>query len=286
MESVPALHTRMTTIFHPTDLSRASELAFVHALKLTLLSNGKLEVMHVADKGESVSWGALPGVRDTLIKWKLIPEGSSRDAVATLNIGVRKVIAKGDPVNASTAYLQDHPADIVVLATSQNQGRMSWLNTSISAPIARSASDSVTMFFPHDTDGFVSPQDGSVSLQHVLIPVATKPHPSSTIGAISRLLEALHLFEQVKVTLLYIGNESEAPAATLPDNDLWHWRIVPADKGIAHSIIEITRDLEVDLVAMTTVGRDGFLDALRGSTTEQVMRGVNCPLIAIPAGTG
>ena len=37
-----------------------------------------------------------------------------------------------------------------------------------------------------------------------------------------------------------------------------------------------------DLIAMATDGRNGFLDALRGSHTERVLRGAKCPLLALP----
>jgi nucleotide-binding universal stress UspA family protein len=35
---------------------------------------------------------------------------------------------------------------------------------------------------------------------------------------------------------------------------------------------------------MTTTGRDGILDRLRGTMTEQVVRAANCPVLAIPEG--
>ena len=35
----------------------------------------------------------------------------------------------------------------------------------------------------------------------------------------------------------------------------------------------------MDLVVMASRGHDGFLDALRGSTTERVLRQVTCPLL-------
>jgi len=41
---------------------------------------------------------------------------------------------------------------------------------------------------------------------------------------------------------------------------------------------------EADLIVMATEGRNGFLDALRGSHSEQVLRQCACPLLAIPAG--
>jgi nucleotide-binding universal stress UspA family protein len=33
---------------------------------------------------------------------------------------------------------------------------------------------------------------------------------------------------------------------------------------------------------MATEGHQGFLDALRGSTTERVLRGALCPVLAVP----
>ena len=37
-----------------------------------------------------------------------------------------------------------------------------------------------------------------------------------------------------------------------------------------------------DLLVLATQGHQGFLDALRGSTTERVVRGARCPVLAIP----
>ena len=35
-------------IFHPSDFTKSSEVAFAHALKLALESKAELEIMHVA----------------------------------------------------------------------------------------------------------------------------------------------------------------------------------------------------------------------------------------------
>jgi len=39
---------------------------------------------------------------------------------------------------------------------------------------------------------------------------------------------------------------------------------------------------EADLIVMTTDGRNGAFDAMRGSVTERVVRGAHCPVLAIP----
>jgi nucleotide-binding universal stress UspA family protein len=39
---------------------------------------------------------------------------------------------------------------------------------------------------------------------------------------------------------------------------------------------------DADLVVMPTDGRDVFLDAVRGSHTERVLREIDWPLLAVP----
>jgi nucleotide-binding universal stress UspA family protein len=48
------------------------------------------------------------------------------------------------------------------------------------------------------------------------------------------------------------------------------------------SIIEAAGDWQPDLIGMPTAGHHGFLDALRGSTTERVLRRAPCPLLVVP----
>jgi nucleotide-binding universal stress UspA family protein len=40
---------------------------------------------------------------------------------------------------------------------------------------------------------------------------------------------------------------------------------------------------QANLIAMPTAGHHGFLDAVRGSTTERVLRHAPCPVLAVPA---
>ena len=52
---------------------------------------------------------------------------------------------------------------------------------------------------------------------------------------------------------------------------------------VVDQILNTSEDHDADLIVMPTQGRDGFLDALRGSTTEQVLRAARCPVLAVPA---
>ena len=39
----------------------------------------------------------------------------------------------------------------------------------------------MTLFIPHGVGGFVSREDGSISLRNILIPVAIKPRPQPSV---------------------------------------------------------------------------------------------------------
>ncbi|HET7542136.1 MAG TPA: universal stress protein, partial [Polyangiaceae bacterium] len=131
---------RIETIFHPSDFSAASEVAFAHALKLALATGAKLRMLHVGSDHKQLD--DFPGVRETLERWQLIPPGSPKSAVAALGIDVAKVVVRDDdPVSGCLRYLEETPADLIVLAVHQNEGKMRWLDKSIGKPMARRAGE-------------------------------------------------------------------------------------------------------------------------------------------------
>ena len=91
----------LNSIFHPSDFSESTEVAFAHALRIALLTHADLNILHVREApGES--WADVPGVRQVLECWHVLPPGSPRSAVPALGIDVRKVLSKeSDPVAAS-----------------------------------------------------------------------------------------------------------------------------------------------------------------------------------------
>ena len=93
-------------VFHPSDFSPASEIAFAHALKAALIAKATLTVLHVSPGGEQ-NWTEFPGVRQTLERWGMLPKNSPKSAVPELGIQVRKIITKDkDPVKAVLGFLE------------------------------------------------------------------------------------------------------------------------------------------------------------------------------------
>jgi nucleotide-binding universal stress UspA family protein len=271
------------SVLHPTDFSEGSRVAFHHALKAALLAKSKLTLFHVSP-GTASEWMDFPGVRETLERWELLPKGSPRSAVPQLGIDVRKVIAQqGNPVKAVLRYLGEHPADLIVLATHQHEGRVRWLQQSVAEPVARRAAQ-MTLFIPGESEGFVSARDGSVSLENVLIPIAATPRPQPAVEAAVRLASRWNC-PRGTFTLLHVGETGAMPAVRCPEIPGWEWKKVSQTGDVIQAILDTASTTAADLIVMATDGRNGFLDALRGSHSERVLRQAPAPLLAVPAGS-
>lgn len=268
-------------VFHPSDFSPASEVAFAHALKAALIAKAALTVLHVSP-GREENWTEFPGVRQTLERWGMLPKNSPKSAVPELGINVRKVIAEDkDPVKSVLGYLDSHPSDLIVLATHQDKGQGLWQEKSVAQPMARK-SRQMTLFIPAGVRGFVSLQDGAVSLKSILIPVAPVPTAQPSIQAAVRLAKQLNC-PTGRFTILHVGDGAAMPEVNCPELPGWEWTKLSQEGDIIEIILQTARATEADLIVMSTEGHNGFLDALRGSHSEQVLRQCACPLLAIPA---
>lgn len=272
------------SILHPTDFSEGSRVAFYHALKAAVIAQSELCLLHVSQNGNT-AWSEFPGIRETLEHWELLPKGSPRSAVGdVLGIAASKIVAQeSDPVQAVLKYLWKHPADLIVLATHQHKGRAAWLKKSVAEPVARRAAQ-MTLFIPGECRGFVSGQDGSVSLQNVLIPVAASPHAHPAVMAAAYLVKRLNC-PQGNFTTLHVGEADNAPAFGCPIVDGWQWSGKVRGGDVIQTILDTAREMKADLIVMSTDGRNGFLDGLRGSHSERVLRQCTVPLLTVPAGS-
>ena len=268
------------SVLHPTDFSEGSLVAFHHALKAAMLSKSKLTLLHVSTDGNS-QWSQFPGVRETLERWGALPKGSPKAAVATLGIDACKIMAKqGEPVDAVVNYLEHNPTDLIVLATSKRDGRIPWLGKSVAEPVTRKAGE-MTLLIPGDGEGFVSHQDGSINLNQILIPIARTPRPEPALNAVARLVQKWNCSEGTFV-LLHVGNSNTMPALRLPEVPGWTWQKELRTGEVIDEIIKAAQEHKADLIALATDGRNGFLDAFRGSHSERILRYGVAPLLTIP----
>ena len=267
----------VNSIFHPSDFSKASELAFAHALAVALFRKTELVIMHAG--GDRVSdWAQFPPVRRTLERWQVLKAGSPRSAVyEKLSISVTKVSAKGNPVEASLRQIEKQQPDLVVLATRGRHGLPLWLKPSIAQAIARRSS-AMTLFVPRGCRGIVS-VDGVIRLQRILLPIDHQPDAQE---AVVRAVRAAEAFGDggVEIVILHVNGET-LPEYARPETRVCSWKELERRGDVAATILEAANN--TDLIVMATEGRHGMIDAMRGSVTERVVRGAPCPVLAVPA---
>lgn len=272
---------KISAIFHPSDFSAASEVAFAHALRIALTTGASLNMLHVEPE-RRVGWDEFPAVRGTLQRWGLIPANSPKRAVVDLGIDVSKIVAEhGRPISACLKFLEQKPAQLIVLAVHQREGRMTWFENRTGEPLVRRAGE-MALFIPHGMRGFVSLEDGSLSLTRILIPIASSPNAQPAIDAVVRLIDGLGV-ARGHITLLHVGPAAHLPIVSLPTGTHWQWQVKVEEGDPADVIVKTAQVERTDLIVMTTDGRQGFLDALRGSTSERVLSKASCPLACLPA---
>ena len=291
MSSTPL--PQIWSVLHTTDFSPESATAFEHALRIALAARARFDILHVgADTPSSIDWSDFPGVRATLERWQLLPEGSARQAVEKeLGILVAKYdLPRGDVVSAVSEFIQETPPDLLVLATEGREGLPLWLKSSAAERLSRAAMKEgyavgqvvSTLFVPLGARGFVSSATGEISIRNVLVPVSSDPEPQIGIDAATAFVTALGA-DAAKIHALYVGPSGRMPDLEPPIDHAGGFERITRPGDPHEEIPSAQQELDADLIVMVTKGRDGFLDALRGSTTERVVRHAGCPVLAIAA---
>ncbi len=172
----------------------------------------------------------------------------------------------------------------------------------------------------HGRDGVSRLSGGSVTeavLRHTPVPLLMCNEPERlraghSLARLKRILMPVHTYAAAEPilplltdfarrfdaeVLLYhdergvndVGESLEPPEAAraldectrqLAEQGLRVARVQATDAPVATDILNRIRELDVDLVAMTTHGRSGLMRGLFGSVTEAVLRHSPCPVLA------
>ena len=267
------------SIVHPTDFSDLSAAAFAHALRIALAARCRLHLLHVSqyDAAEAL---AFPHAQRLLAQWGLSADDDPPWVIASkLGIEVDNIRLKlQEPTRAIVDFLNENDSDLLVLATHGRDGIAHWLQGSVAEAVFR-RSAIPTLFITPASRGFVDQVSGDVKLRRALVPVDFSPPADLTVEIVRRFGWAL-TGHQIGVDLLHVGEKAprvrtlSASEPTLPPVMLRSGPVVDA-------IVQAALEFEADIIAMPTAGHHGVLDALRGSTTERVIRHAPCPVLAL-----
>ena len=268
------------SIVHPTDFSELSINAFAHALRIALITKGRLDIVHIASKHDDDADVIPPRVRQVLSVWGLAKESDSPASVGErLNIKISKIeLPPQDAADGIVGYLGDHPSELVVLATQGRDGLMHWLKGSVAETIAL-RSGTPTLFLNPAARGFLNQWTGEVQLNRVLVPVDHDPAPRSQLKVIA---DFARLFGDPELRLMHVGKTPPS----IPDE----FRTASmGDGGVLRSGNPVDTILNealvwgADLIAMPSAGHQGLNDAVMGSTSERVLRHAPCAVLKVPS---
>ena len=257
-------------------------MAFVHALKFALAAKAELTVIHYAEQGVMTGWDYFPKVREILVDWNILSPDCSKAEIAKLGLRVEGIRATGPDIFSSIVrHLNQKDPDIMVLATHQIEGLNRWLSTPIAEPLARTARCPTLFVPPVAEECIVSYQDGRATLDRVLIPVTRLIPPQLAIDRTVDLANLLAV-HTIDWKIFHVGEKEHIPALYLPAHERWKWEKLARPGHPVNQLLEMAEEFSPHLIVMMTEGHRGLFDVLQGSTTERIVRGVRCPVLAVP----
>ncbi len=267
------------SIVHPTDFSEASDAAFAHALRIAVAARAAFSTLHIEKPEDDERGGEFPHVRRTLAAWSLL-DADAPEATVFAKLGVRVTksgIAAHDTGGGILDFVRHHACDLMVLASHDHHGMRAWFGGSLGQQVARGAHVS-TLFVRANQRGFVDPDTGACALKKIVLPVDAGMNNAFAwrkIIAFAKLLEPAAI-----VQLLHVGLRE--PVLRDERGRVLDLPVVTRQGSVVEAILAFANEVDADLIAMPTAGHHGVLDALRGSTTERVLREAPCPLLAVP----
>jgi nucleotide-binding universal stress UspA family protein len=268
------------SILHPTDFSDLSGAALAHALRVALAARSELHLLHITER-EAESAQAFPEVRRLLVQWGLAGSDDPPWVVSErLGLVVDSIVVHWqDPAQGILSYLEQKPCDLVVFATHGRDGIQRWMRGSVSEIVLRRLAIPA-LFQTQGARGFVSQINGDIQLRRVLIPVDSFPSPREAVEVVHNFAELVS-GSSISLQFLHVGHTIPSLPAELPDGTPLP-PVILRSGNVVDAIVNAAIEFDIDLIGMPTAGHHGVLDALRGSTTERVIRHAPCPVLAVP----
>ena len=239
-----------------------------------------MHLLHITQRNPAET-PAFPQVRSLLVQWGLAGEDDPPSVVwDNLGLEVDSITVHWqDPAQGILSYLDQRPCDLVVFATHGRDGIERWLRGSVSEAVLRRLAIPA-LFMTQGARGFVSQVNGDIQLRRILIPIDFSPPPREAVEVVLYFIGLIG-GESAAVHFLHVGDlVPPLPAESFDGAPLPS--VILRSGNVVDAIVNAAIEFDIDLIGMPTAGHHGVLDALRGSTTERVIRHAPCPVLAVP----
>lgn len=289
----------------PIDLGAVSTRPLTYAAAVAGWYGSTLTVQHIVPTFDAVP--IMSG--DFITPAQVVPPVSREDVLAEMRRLAEPITGKatvsfqadqGEPTAAILDRALKLPADLLVLGTHARRGMQRLLLGSVTESVLHDAPCPVLAVPP----GAPATAPSPVELKQILCPMDFSPSALQALGF------ALSLARQSngKVTLLnalewlsdeeprenahfnvpefrrHLLADAEARLKKLVADESRTWvdiETVVAGGRAYHEILNVAADRKADLIVMGAQGRTGIGKAFFGSTTEQVLRRAQCPVLTV-----
>ncbi|ELZ31472.1 universal stress protein UspA-like protein [Halogeometricum pallidum JCM 14848] len=288
------------SILVPTDGSEHAGRAAEHAGYLAGLFDATVHLLSVADVQAAAGAFGAGGVDETYIS-RLEAEGeraveAAADAVEGAD-AVQTAVVRGRPDEAILDYAGENGIDLVVMGTHGRTGLTRYVAGSVSERVLRLSDVPVLTVRAVDgrgTDGYeevLVPTDGSeyaeLAVGHGLaVAEATgaRVHAVNVVDLGSMTMGAPYTFPDDVIARIEADGETATEEVASRARERGLEAVTDVRRGsAARTLLDYVDREDIDLVAMGTAGRTGLDRYLLGSTTEELVRRSDAPVLAVNA---
>jgi nucleotide-binding universal stress UspA family protein len=213
-----------------------------------------------------------------------------RQRLEALGAQVDTLVSEGDPAEELLTLIDDHHPSLVAMSSHGRSGVARWVLGSVAERVARDCPTPVLLVTPQATS-----RPSSIAYRRILVPLDGTEASARSLPYVEELarrhgaevLLARIEWEALNRPYLAVALTAERIAESLAP---WQERLaahgvrarsVVARGNAAAGIVELAEQEDVDLIVMTTHGRQGVGHLLDGSVAEKVLRHAKQPLLVL-----
>jgi len=296
---------RFTRILYPTDLSAAAAPASEYAASLARWYRATLTVLHVVPTFDAIQVPPDALGEATHVVYPPTPDAMTADIRRVHNLDrfedldVTVMVETGDPDRVIVDQALAQGSSLVVMGTHGRRGFDRLLHGAVAERVLRRAPCPVLMIPPHAT-----PAPDDPIFTRILCPIDFSPASQQAFGFALDLasqsngaVTVMHVLEwmaddaaapygpfNVPAHRGHLEADADARLRTLADSEPHPWCDVTSVVAMGRSSREILAQASTssaNLIVMGSHGRGGMGAAFFGSTTQQVVRAAECPVLVV-----
>jgi nucleotide-binding universal stress UspA family protein len=296
---------KFTHVLYPTDISSAALPAFAYAVSIARWYQARLTVLHVVPTFDAVQMAPDAIGELTHVVYPPTQDAVTAEVRRTLNldqvegVDVHVMSVEGDAAPAILDHALSQGTNLIVMGTHGRRGFDRLLHGSVTERVLQRAHCPVLTIPPHAA---LAPDAAIFS--RILCPIDFSPASQQAYGFALDLasqsngaVTALHVIEWLadQDPAPYAGfnivdyqqhlvADAEARLRSFTESEPHPWCEVEPIIASGRSHREILKAAEThgaDLIVMGAQGRGGIGLTMFGSTTQQVVRAAECPILVV-----